>query len=145
MGGGGGTGRALCRGCRCVGSGGGSEEDAGTRFRAKLASKRGKMRKNSFVGAKPYWPNGSSYFSCSVANKRPMDDQAKFQELPVVGGSLRGFPYPPPAAITSHNCLLRPQNRRPGRSPPPRAPILYCRSCPPSPELSLEVEGEGGA
>ena len=79
MGGGGGTGRALCRGCRCVGSGGGSEEDAGTRFRAKLASKRGKMRKNSFVGAKPYWPNGSSYFSCSVANKRPMDGQAKSQ------------------------------------------------------------------
>jgi len=56
-----------------------AREDAGTRFRAKLASKRGKMRKNSFVGAKPYWPNGSSYFSCSVANKRPMDGQAKSQ------------------------------------------------------------------
>ena len=79
VGSGGGTGRVLRRGCRCVGSGGGSEEDAGTRFRAKLASKRGKMRKNSFVGAKPYWSNGSSYFSCSVANKRPMDGQAKSQ------------------------------------------------------------------
>jgi len=79
VGSGGGTGRVLRRGCRCVGSGGGSEEDAGTRLRAKQASKRGKMRKNSFVGAKPYWPNGSSYFSCSVANKRPMDGQAKSQ------------------------------------------------------------------
>ena len=37
--GGGSTGGALRRGCRCVGSGDGSEEDAGTRFRAKLASK----------------------------------------------------------------------------------------------------------